>query len=100
MACGGLLIRYIPSSRPPNEPVELDEFWPEFCRERSRENRACRKRAVPAAARHWTVKPPLAAPRKHGQSKALHADLHAPFRDPINENADLRPLLGRPMQAL
>jgi hypothetical protein len=78
-----------------NEPIELDDFMAEFCDERSKENRVCRKRAILAAARHKTVKlPALTGPRKHGQSnKYLTHDLFAAWQGFLDEGVDLPPLL-------
>jgi hypothetical protein len=83
----------------PNEPVELDEFMAKFCEHRTRENRMYRKRALLAAARHGTVTlPPLATPRKHGQSNKHYVhDLLAAWQGFLDEGIDLphlRPPFG------
>jgi len=79
----------------PNEAVELDDFMAKFCEQRSKENRACRKRALLAAARHGTVElPPLVAPRKHGQPNRYFVHgLLVGWPGFINNGVDLPPLL-------
>lgn len=79
----------------PNEPIDLDNFMVRFCEHRTRDNRMCRKRALLAAARHETVKlPPLAGPRKHGQSNSYMVhDLLAAWQSFIDKGVELPPLL-------
>ena len=78
----------------PNEPVELDEFMAKFCESRSREIRMYRKRALLAAARHGTVTlPPLAGPRKKGQScRYFTHDLLAAWPGFVDQGVDVPPL--------
>lgn len=79
----------------PNEPIDLDDFMAQFCEQRGKENRKCRKRALLAAARHETVKlPRLAGIRKHGQSnRYLVHDLLAAWQRFRDEGVELPPLL-------
>lgn len=82
----------------PNEPIELDEFMANFCESRSREIRMYRKRALLAAARHGTVTlPPLAGPRKKGQScRYFTHDLLAAWPGFVDQGVDVPPLLAKP----
>jgi hypothetical protein len=81
----------------PNEPIDLDDFMAKFCDQRTKENRACRKRALLAAARHETVTlPPLAGARKHGQSNKYSThDLLAAWQGYIDEGVDVPQLLSQ-----